>query len=194
MEGHRCLSEPPHPRPMRRTNPPTPRRRTVLKLLAGSLAGAGLSTGAARLAFPDEARAQVGDSAMRLEFDSTLRSRVTARQGDGFEPLTELEPSETLRLTDGTLLERFAFRDQRSEGVNDGHGRGTRHVLRGLADEGIEKEISVVLYERFPGFALLSVAYRNIAPTPASIAGWVNGAHILKPSPSDGAPAYWSFS
>src|SRR6202022_2470691 len=177
---------------MRRTNPPTPRRRTVLKLLAGSLAGAGLSTGAARLAFPDEARAQVGDSAMRLEVDSTLRSPVTARQGDGLEPLTELEPSETLRLTDGTLLERFAFRDQRSEGVNDGHGRGTRHILRGLA-EGIEKEVSVVLYDRFPGFALLSVAYRNIAPTPASIAGWVNGAHILEPAPSAGAPAYWSF-
>jgi alpha-galactosidase len=178
---------------MRRTNPPTPRRRTVLKLLAGSLAGAGLSTGAAGLAFPDETRAQIGDSAMRLEFDSMLRSRVTARQGDGFEPLTDFEPSETLRLTDGALLERFAFRDQRSEGLSDGHGRGTRHAVRGLADEGIEKEISVVFYERFPGFALLSVSYRNIAPTPASIAGWVNGAHILKPSSGE-APGYWSFS
>src|ERR1700731_4378052 len=133
MEGHRCLSEPPHPRPMRRTNPPTPRRRTVLKLLAGSLAGAGLSTGAARLAFPDEARAQVGDSAMRLEFDSSLRSRVTAGRDGSFAPLTDFEPSETLRLTDGARIERFAFRDQRSEGVNDAHGRGTRHAVRGLA-------------------------------------------------------------
>jgi len=92
-----------------------------------------------------------------------LHSRVTARQGDSFEPLTDFEPSETLRLADGARIERYALRDQRSEGVSDGHGRGTRHVLRGLADEGIEKEISVVLYERFPGFALLSVAYRNIA-------------------------------
>ena len=89
---------------MRRTNPTTPRRRTVLKLLAGSIAGAGLSTGAARLAFPDETRVQVGDSAMRLEFDAMLRSRVTARQGDSFEPLTELEPSETLRLADGARI------------------------------------------------------------------------------------------
>src|SRR6202040_1507191 len=178
---------------MRRTNPPTPRRRTVLKLLAGSLAGAGLSTGAARLAFPDETRAAVGDSAMRLDFDATLRSRVTALRGGSIELLTDFEPSETLRLADGARVERFAFRDQRSEGVNDGHGRGTRHILRGLADEGIEKEISVVLYERFPGLALLSVAYRNIATAPVGIAGWVSGAHILKPSSGE-APGYWSFS
>src|SRR6202035_3422870 len=109
MKGHRCLSYPPYPRPMRRTNPPTPRRRTVLKLLAGSLAGAGLSTGAARLAFPDETRARLGDSAMRLEFDSMLHSRVTARQGDSFEPLTDFEPSETLRLADGARIERYAL-------------------------------------------------------------------------------------
>jgi alpha-galactosidase len=100
---------------MRRTNPPTPRRRTVLKLLAGSIAGAGLSTGAAKLAFPDETRAVVGDSAMRLEFDSTLRSRVTARQGDGFEPLTDFEPSETLEaLQDAVRATEQPNRDQRS--------------------------------------------------------------------------------
>ena len=81
----------------------------MLKLLAGSIAGAGLGTGAARLAFPDETRVQVGDSAMRLEFDATLRSRVAARQGDSFEPLTDFEPSETLRLADGARIERFPF-------------------------------------------------------------------------------------
>ena len=133
-------------------------------------------------------------ASISIELDSNLRSRIAAHAGDSFEPLTDFQPSETLRLADGARLERFAFRDQRSEGVNDGHGRGTRHILRGLADEGIEKEVSVVLYDRFPGFALLSVAYRNIAPTPASIAGWVNGAHVLKPAPSAGAPGYWSFS
>ncbi|HEY7246391.1 MAG TPA: glycoside hydrolase family 36 protein [Xanthobacteraceae bacterium] len=147
-----------------------------------------------KLAFTDEMRAELGDSGIRLEFDSVLRSRIVAIRDGNFEPLTEFEPSETLRLADGTRIERFALADQRSEGVNDAHGGGTNHVLRGLAEEGIEKEVSVVLYDRFPGFALLSVAYRNIGQRPAGIAGWVNGAHILKPSPSGTKPGFWSFS
>ena len=137
---------------------------------------------------------------MSLEFDSGLRSRVVARQGSAqdsaqgsaFEPLTDFEPSETLRLADGQRIDRFQFLDQRSEPVEDAHGRGTRHVLRG-AGEGIEKQITIVLYDRFPGFALIGVAYRNVGATTARIEGWVNGAHVLKPA-TDGALEYWSFS
>jgi alpha-galactosidase len=172
---------------------PAARRRTVLKLLAGSIAGAGLSRLGTGFAFAAEPLAAVGDTVMSLELDWALRSRVVARQGGGFEPLTDFEPSETLRLADGKRIDRFLFLDKRSERVNDVHGRGTRHVLRGLADEGIEKEISIVLYDRFPGFALLSVAYRNVGAATASIGGWVNAAHILKPTPG-GARDYWSFS
>jgi alpha-galactosidase len=172
---------------------PAARRRTVLKLLAGSIAGAGLSRLGAGFAFAAEPLVQVGDTVMSLELDWALRSRVVARQGSGFEPLTDFEPSETLRLAHGKRIDRFLFLDQRSERVNDVHGRGTRHVLRGLADEGIEKEISIVLYDRFPGFALLSVAYRNVGAAAARIEGWVNGAHVLKPT-TGGARDYWSFS
>jgi alpha-galactosidase len=172
---------------------PTARRRTVLKLLAGSIAGAGLSRLGAGFAFAAESLAQVSDTVMSLEFDWALRSRVVARQGSGFEPLTDFEPSETLRLSDGKRIDRFLFLDKRSRRVNDVHGRGASHVLRGLADEGIEKEISIVLYDRFPGFALLSVAYRNVGAAAASIEGWVNGAHVLKPT-AGGARDYWSFS
>jgi alpha-galactosidase len=172
---------------------PTARRRTVLKLLAGSIVGAGLSRLGAGFAFAAEPLVQVGDTVMSLELDWALRSRVVARQGRGLEPLTDFEPSETLRLADGKRIDRFLFLDKRSERVNDVHGHGARHVLRGLADEGIEKEISIVLYDRFPGFALMRVAYRNVGAAAASIEGWVNGAHVLKPT-AGGARDYWSFS
>src|SRR5262245_44780119 len=178
---------------MRRGIAPTARRRTVLKLLAGSIAGAGLSRFGAGFASAAEPPAPVGDTAMSLEFDAGLRSRVLARQGGGLEPLTELEPSETLRLAGGKSIEHFSFLEHRSEGVNDAHGRGRRHVLRGLAGEGIEKEVAVVFYDRFPGFALLRVAYRNVGTAPVRIEGWINGAHVLKPA-ADSALDYWSFS
>jgi alpha-galactosidase len=172
---------------------PTAKRRTVLKLLAGSIASAGLSGRGAGFAFAAEAPAPMGDAVIGLEFDSGLHSRVVARQGDKSDPLTDFGPSEALRLADGKRIDHFQFLDQRSEGVEDVHGRGTRHVLRGRAGEGIEKQISTVLYERYPGFALMRVAYRNVGSEPARIEGWVNGAHVLKPG-ADGAHDYWSFS
>jgi alpha-galactosidase len=172
---------------------PTARRRTILKLLAGSVAGIGLSRLGAGLAAAAEPLVQVGDAAISLEFDSSLRSRVIARQGGGAEPLTEFEPSETLRLADGKHIDHFSFLDRRSEPVDDVHGRGTRHVLRGLAGEGIEKQVDLVFHDRFPGFALLRVAYRNVGAAPTRIGGWINAAHVLKPA-ADGALDYWSFS
>jgi alpha-galactosidase len=172
---------------------PTAKRRTVLKLLAGSIAGAGLRGRGAGLAFAAEPPAPVGDAVIGLEFDADLRSRVVARQGSAVEPLTDFEASETLRLAGGKRIDHFQFLDQRGEGVEDVHGRGTRHVLRGRTGEGIEKEINIVLYDRYPGFALMRVSYCNAGAEAIRIEGWVNGAHILKPS-ADGARDYWSFS
>ena len=66
---------------MHRGKGPTARRRTVLKLLAGSVASASLSS-VGRFASAADAPAQVGDAMLSLEFDLSLRSRVLARQGD----------------------------------------------------------------------------------------------------------------
>jgi alpha-galactosidase len=172
---------------------PAARRRTVLKLLAGSIAGAGLSRMGGAVASAAQAPAAVGDAVIGIELDSQLHSRVVARQGGAFEPLTDFAPSETLLLADGRRIDHFPFLGQRSELVQDRHGRGTRHILRGLAGEGIEKTISVDLYDRFPGFALLRVTYRNVSAAALGVAGWVNGAHVLKPA-VDGGLDYWSFS
>jgi alpha-galactosidase len=177
---------------MRITAPAT-HRRSVLKLMAGSLVGAGAGRFNAGFAFAAEPAVQVGDHAITIELDWALRSRIVARQGSRSEPLTEFEPSEFLRLANGQHIERFLLLDQQSESIEDAHGRGTRHVVRGLAAEWIEKEISVVLYDRHPGFALLSVAYQNVGEATLRIEGWVNGAHVLRPAP-DGVRDYWSFS
>jgi alpha-galactosidase len=176
------------------STPPTPPRRTVLKLLAGSIAGAGLSGCGEELSTPaPEPHARVADAILALEFDSALNSRVVARHAGTSEPLTAFEPSETLRLAQDRRVERFEFVDQRSESIDDAHGRGTRHLLRGRASEGLEKEVTVVLYDRYPGFALLRVGYSNIGATPVGVEDWMNGAHVLKPAAGD-KPGYWSFS
>jgi alpha-galactosidase len=178
---------------MRTRISPIPRRRAVLKLLAASMAGAGLNILDAGRARSADQVVVIGDTVIGLEFDSELRSRVIARRGSASEPLTDFGPSETLRLADGRRIDHFRLFDERSERVEDVHGRGTRHVLRGLAREGIEKEVSIVLYDGHPGFALLSVAYRNTGAGTLRIDGWANGAHVLKPTRA-GSFDYWSFS
>jgi alpha-galactosidase len=161
-------------------------RRAVLKLLAASVAGAsGLR---AKFAVAAEPKVRIADAVMALELDSALRTRVLA----GNEPLTNFEPSENLRLSDGTRVEEFQFQDDGREDVEDAHGRGTRHIVRGTGT-GIEKQLSIVLYERYPGFAVLNVIYRNAGAAPIRIAGWINGAHVLKPLAQQ-EHEYWSFS
>jgi alpha-galactosidase len=169
------------------------RRRAVLKLLAGSIAGAGLSGRRAGLAIAAEPPVRAGDAVMSLEFDALLHSRVSMQQGNALAPLTDFEASETLRLADGTRLDGFQLVDARSEPIDGVHGRGTRHVLRGLAGEGVEKRLTVVLYDRLPGFALLSTSYRNVGAVALRVDGWTNAAHVLKPMQT-GALDYWSFS
>jgi alpha-galactosidase len=172
---------------------PIARRRTVLKMLGGSIAGAGLNGLSAHFAFGADPLVQVADGLISLEFDNALRSRVLARRESAFEPLTDFEPSETIRLADGRRIDNFLFLNGHSEDVNDVHGRGTRTVLHGIANDWIEKKITVILYDRFPGFALLKAAYRNVSTAAMRIGGWVNGAHVLKPA-TGGALDYWSFS
>lgn len=170
------------------------RRRTVLKLLAGSLAGAGLNVRPASSAPAGDGPIQISDGAMALQFDSALRSRVFARHDHTLELLTEFAPSESLRLSDGRRIERFAFVDRSSERISDAHGAGSRHVVRGRAAEGIEKEIVTALYDRHPGFALQRISYRNVGSEPVGIEGWANGAHVLLPAAGGVEPAFWSYS
>src|SRR5437588_5802350 len=175
---------------MHKRSTPNPRRRSILKLMAGSVAGAGLNGIGTKFASAAEARTRLADTVIALEFDSSLRSRVIAQQGS--VPLTDFEPSEMVRV-EGRPVDDFAFVDARSEGVQDAHGRGTRHLLRGRSSKQIEKEVSVSLYDRFPGFAIMRVAYRNVGRQAVRLEGWINGAHVLKPA-ADGALDYWSFS
>jgi alpha-galactosidase len=175
---------------MHKKSTPNPRRRSVLKLMAGSVAGAGLNGIGAKFAGAAPAWVSVADAMIVLEFDSSLRSRIVAQQGN--VPLTDFDASETVRV-DGKHLDDFVFVDRRSQGLQDAHGRGTRHLLRGRSGEQIEKQVSVCLYDRFPGFAIMQVAYRNVGRQTVRLEDWANSAHVLKPA-VDGALDYWSFS
>ncbi|HYG05645.1 MAG TPA: glycoside hydrolase family 36 protein [Stenotrophomonas sp.] len=164
-------------------------RRSVLKLVSGAVAGASLPWPALAQAGATAAAvtpARLADAQVSLAFDSALHTQVSAYG----QPLTGFDASESLLLADGAV-ENFTYRDQRSERVRGGrHGPGKRMVVAGVADNGIEKQVSATVFERYPGLVLLQVAYRNSGNAPLAVTGWRNGAHTV--AATDGG--FWTFS
>ena len=167
-------------------------RRTVLGLLGSSAAWGVLPVIRGHATSAGDGITAIGDRAMRIEFDSRLHSRILARSGNGTDPLTTFSPSEFVVTAAGLSIDDFELRNHREEEVTDGHGRGVRHVLTGVADGQLEKTVQSTFYERYPGFAFIGVTYRNLAGTALPLTRWVNAAHRLLPAAD--TPAFWSYS
>lgn len=166
---------------------PTSRRQFVRHLLqGGALLGAVQATPSfawSRTAGPTV----LTDGTMAIEFDGDMRSRILS----GGRPLTKLGLSEMLRLAgEPGRAGAFSLKEQRREAVSSVHGRGTRHVLIGTSPAGIEKEIGVTFFERYPGAAFLDISFRNIGAAPVAVAGWHAATHDLL-AHKDGA---WTYS
>ncbi|MFT3761443.1 MAG: alpha-galactosidase [Pseudoxanthomonas sp.] len=160
-------------------------RRTVLKLAASTAAWAALPRGA-QAADAKGASAIADDGRLAIAFDDGLRSRILAYG----EPITGFDASETLLLDDGETV-AFRFAGQRIDPVRDPrHGAGRRHTLRGRSDDSIEKTVVATFFERYPGMAVLQVAWRNGGGAPLAVRGWRNAAHELADAPG----GFWSFS
>ena len=134
-----------------------------------------------------------GDAALSLEFDGALRSRVTRLPDNAHSLRSQWSTSEFLQLADGRRITHFPLQQQAREAVESRHGTGRRLVLSGIAPEGIEKTVDVRLYERYPGFAFVRVAYRNMGQQTLALKSWTNGAVECR---TRGAPApeFWSYS
>src|SRR6185437_893557 len=104
---------------------------------------------------------------------------------------------------DGRHIERFALQQHGSpEVVDDVNGPGKRLILSGTA-EGIEKTVAVTLYQRYPGFAVFRVSYRNASAAALSLRGWTcadlalleSGAAESRATKSAAAePGFWCYS
>jgi alpha-galactosidase len=137
--------------------------------------------------------ASLSDARLLIEFDSTLRSRLTHMRGPGSGGrvrLTGWAGSENLVLKDGSRLDRFALREHSQQGA--------RLRLVGIAGAQIEKTVEVELLQGYPGFAIYRVSYRNLASHPIEIRSWSN-AELQLPSArgdrraEDAGPDFWSY-
>lgn len=166
-------------------------RRTLLKLVAGSMAG-----GAAWATLPwahaasrqgaGGGIAQANDAVLSVTFDHRLHSRISAHG----KPLTPFQDSETLLLADDAS-ESFAFTGEQTLALDDArHGRGHQLIVSGRSPRGIEKQLAVSFFDSLSGLAVLQARYRNQGSTAVDVAGWRSAGHDLADAPG----GFWSYS
>jgi alpha-galactosidase len=164
-------------------------------------AGAGVASGSALLgtraqALPQRSSAAapaavLGDVRLQIEFDAAMRSRISY--------LTAWAAAESLELNDGRRVDQFALREQSRQRVEGPLGPGMQLRLVGVSDSQIEKTLEITLFERYPGFAIYHVAYRNLGPQPLAIRRWTCASLRLPPAsahealPAGGGPPFWSY-
>ena len=134
-----------------------------------------------------------GDTAIRFDWDANFKSRVLSLAGTRAQPLTAFGSCDYLLRSDGRHVEHFSLQHKALAAIADAHGPGSAITLTGLATEGLEKTLSVRLYQRYPGFAIFRVAYRNVSGAPISLQGWTNG-DVQVDAGSGGAPQFWCYS
>ncbi|HYX74394.1 MAG TPA: glycoside hydrolase family 36 protein [Steroidobacteraceae bacterium] len=188
------------------TRTSTTRRRFLQLAASAGLASRG-ALGMARAAGPQSGdtavAAAIADEALRLEFDSAMRSRAWhVRRGAPQPPLALSSWSETeyLLLADGSRLDGFALERQERGAIRGAHGEGTRLTLSGRSASGVEKSVRIEMWQRYPGIAFYRVSYRNLSPRAVALRGWRSADLRLLPgaeAPTGGTleqePAFWSY-
>ena len=126
---------------------------------------------------------------IRIEFDSSLHSRVTARFSRGEIVLGEFGPSESI-IIDGKEIQDFVLSGTRQKTVHDLIGSGRQTILTGTSGA-VEKSVAVTVYEDFPQMAFFQVRYTNHGNSELKAGGWTNNRYLITapkalPSPLSG--------
>jgi alpha-galactosidase len=135
---------------------------------------------------------EVADEVLLIRFDAGMNSSVAARVKGSPRWLTLNSASETVWLGD-RHVRRFTLATQARSPLSDAqHGRGRLVTLIGLSAEGLEKQLEVALFERYPGFAFYRVSYRNVGGVPLKLTRFKHLAHALKGGGT--SPGFWTYS
>lgn len=154
-----------------------------LLLVAGMTASCGSGTGA---------EVVIDNGGIRLEFDRTLASRVTALRPGQAKILGPFRNSEYLLGAEGLPEFRAESVITETLQVEDRMGSAVRTRIVGEGG-GIRKEVLVDAYPEHPNWLFVSVSYTNLSPQPMTVRGWVSHHYRFDSDPAAGEPHFWSF-
>lgn len=144
---------------------------------------------AAILAADAQPTVRVESSKILLEFDRSLRTRVSAQTASPVA-VSDWSASETVSVA-GKDIQDFAFRKQGQQPVRDALGTGRKFTITGDS-AGLRKEVSVTAYPSFPATLVVQVRYTNTGGSPITIDKWANNAYTI-PALEQRETPFWSF-
>lgn len=159
-------------------------RRAVLGLFGAAAASVYAPSAGTQSAAPRSALVQ--DGVIAIAFDAHMRTRISKNGA----AITRFDASDVLLVSEAPAIESFRLMETREEAANSPHGAARRHVVRGRASNGVEKEVTLTLFERYPGLAIQETRFTNHGAAPITITGWRGASHIV----SARAGGAWTFS
>jgi alpha-galactosidase len=175
-------------------------RREFLKLIAGTgVASGALTQNALASSAPgaEAPLARLEDKAVRLEFDSGMRLRVSRVGTEA--PLTPWQSADALLLADGTQVQDFTLQHPETPAPAGAQGRGltltgvaTVPDVTGREAARVEKRVSVSLHPSYPGFALCRASFRNLSSQPLKLRGW-RASELQFLAATAEEPQFWSY-
>jgi alpha-galactosidase len=128
---------------------------------------------------------------IRVEFNSSLQSRIVARFDGKDIPLGEFGPSESIT-AGGSAIEEFTLSGHKQQSVRDELGHGRRLSITGIAGA-VQKTVLVTVYDEFPRMAFFQVRYTNRGKDALPVSGWTNHRYSITAASGAGEPAFWSY-
>ena len=128
---------------------------------------------------------------IRLEFNSSLESRVVARLDGKETVLGDFGPSEAIE-AGGTEVRDFKLSGQKRRKVRDELGAGSETAFTGRSGM-LEKTVVVTVYDDFPRFLFTKVRYTNRGKSDVKVTGWTNNRYTITAAAGAGEPAFWSY-
>jgi alpha-galactosidase len=127
---------------------------------------------------------------IQLIFDDKLHCKVVAKLGDRSVEIGGFAPSEFVVVA-GNEMKDFAFKESQREQLDDGIGKGNKHIITGNGAT-LRKEIAISLYDDFPNMAVCQVSYTNTGNVDVVIESWMNNNYMIAANGA-GDPRFWSY-
>lgn len=126
-----------------------------------------------------------------IQLNQSMHTRIVPRVPGSAAIHSSFVPTEYV-VVDGEKITDFTYQSLVKTDISDQFGSGTAYRILGNSSVGIDKQVTISIYDGFPGIAIYRVVYTNQSQVALSVQKWVS--HSLRiDAGEEKVPAFWSY-